>query len=405
MKISGYIIFGWVLLLIVFACKQKAPTTAPLPVATIPDAGFERFLVSKGIDSDGNVNGQVKLSDLEPITSLEIYLYSPTYSIQSLSGIEYFKNLTSLYFHLSDVTELDVSKNLKLRILECRKNQLSKLVLNDSLAYLSCSENPLKILNVSGLKNLRTLYCNQTQLSALDIRANINLEFFECANNPIKNIDVSKNSKLSTIYLPNTELSAFDVSQNPLLRSLTCNGNKIQKLDLSQNLKLSSCDCSNNELSIFEIYTDLKFLNCANNRIQTLDLTKTPSIQTLICNNNQLTKLSVDRCVDLRVVRCQNNRIKTLNFSNNADLSELRTGSNQLQQLDITQNNRLSLLECDDNQLVTLDLRNNTLLELAIGFVNCSQNPLKIICVSDTNKAANNPKWLKDMSANYSICK
>src|SRR5690606_8184512 len=90
--------------------------TAKAQYTFIPDAGFEQELIYQNIDSDGVVNGQVLTSDIENVTEL---IMEDGYGIEDLTGIQDFTNLEKLVILYSEITELDVSQNLQLKILDC----------------------------------------------------------------------------------------------------------------------------------------------------------------------------------------------------------------------------------------------------------------------------------------------
>ena len=77
---------------------------------SIPDTGFEQALIDLNIDSDGVVDGQVLIADIENVTEL---------------------------------TSLDVSNNLAQRILDVSQNSLTELDLSNNtlLEELYCG-NP-----------------------------------------------------------------------------------------------------------------------------------------------------------------------------------------------------------------------------------------------------------------------
>jgi hypothetical protein len=98
--------------------------TAKAQYTLIPDSGFEQELIYQNIDSDGVVNGQVLTSDIDNITELII---EDGYYIEDLTGIQDFTNLEKLVILYSGITELDVSQNLQLKILDCSSNNLTTL--------------------------------------------------------------------------------------------------------------------------------------------------------------------------------------------------------------------------------------------------------------------------------------
>ena len=89
--------------------------------------------------------------------------------ISSFDELSYFTNLEELYCEENQITSLNVSSLTKLKLLSCQKNQLSQLDISQNTA-------------------LNTLLCFKNNLSTLDIRNNTNLEYIYCGNqsDPIK---------------------------------------------------------------------------------------------------------------------------------------------------------------------------------------------------------------------------
>src|SRR5690606_19466103 len=109
---------------------------------SIPDTGFEQALIDLDIDSDGVVDGQVLIADIENVTEL---ILLDNYHITDLTGIEDFVALEVLNLHHNfDLTSLDVSNNLALRILDVSQNSLTELDLSNNilLEELYCG-NPI----------------------------------------------------------------------------------------------------------------------------------------------------------------------------------------------------------------------------------------------------------------------
>ena len=119
-----------------------------------------------------------------------------------------FPNLTRLSIRGVE-TPLDLSKNSKLKDLDCSYNGLTRL-------------------DVSVLPDLEKLVCD----GSLDLSRNPRLKELECSNN---------------------KLPELDVSALPDLEKLKCKWNAITSLDLSQTTKLVELDCSNNKLTSLDI--------------------------------------------------------------------------------------------------------------------------------------------------------
>ncbi len=154
-----------------------------------------------------NTTNPVPVFDLSvPRTASEVKI-----TVTSADGSAGFKELTV--------------NSLNLTAIDLRKAH--------ELTKLSCIDNQLKNLDVSGNPNLTNLFCH---------------------SNPLKNLDVTRNVKLSKLACYSTQISSLNVSQNVDLTQLSCSDNQIVHLDLSNNLLLVSLECNNNQLN----YLDLK---------------------------------------------------------------------------------------------------------------------------------------------------
>jgi len=126
------------ILYILFIIAIGYNTTAQITL--IPDPKFEQFLINKGVDSDGVINGQVLTSDVENVTELYIFFID----ITDMTGIQDFAMLEHLYLDYNfDLEHIDVSNNLNLKILSVSQNSLTELDLskNTLLEELYCG-NP-----------------------------------------------------------------------------------------------------------------------------------------------------------------------------------------------------------------------------------------------------------------------
>ena len=86
----------------------------------IPDPVFEQLLITKGIDTDGLVNGQMLTADALTVTQLT--LESPQIfvnNISNLAGIEAFTNLEKLEVYEASLfnSGIDISSLTKLNFL------------------------------------------------------------------------------------------------------------------------------------------------------------------------------------------------------------------------------------------------------------------------------------------------
>ena len=145
---------------------------------------------------------KITYADVKDIKNLEVGFGKLT----SLSGIEYFSALDTLYCQQNWLTTLDVSKNT-------------------ALTYLICTGNRLTTLDFSKNTVLTKLHCDSNQLTALDISNNTALEQLYCGNNKLTELDISNNTALVRLYCPFNQLTTLDVSNNMTLDALSCEFN------------------------------------------------------------------------------------------------------------------------------------------------------------------------------------
>lgn len=273
--------------------------------------------------------------------------------IVNLKGIEFFKSLGLLYCDENQLSNLDVSNNPLLKVLVCDENQLSSLDVSNNplLTNLNCSENQLKSLDVSNNPELAILFCWKNQLKSLDVSNMLSLSELECQENQLNSLNVNNDSSLRKLYCWENQLSNLDVKSNPSLSLLYCNSNQLSNLDVSNNVNLIELDCYANKLS-------------------NLDLSNNPILTDLNCVSNQLINLNVSNNLDMTKLQCSDNQLSNLDVSNNRFLTLLRCENNQLSNLDISNNPSLTTLWCYNNQLTSLDVNNNP----GLTDLSCSSN-------------------------------
>ena len=154
--------------------------------------------------------GETETLNLDRCSKLKkMYIISDTLKTLSLKGVRNLRKAPSL-------ESLDLSKNSKLKNVNCHYTQITSLDLsgNKDLKYLHCQNNrKLTSLDVTGCTSLRYLRCHNTALTKINVKTNRNLEILGCKNTNITSLNLKKNRKL---------------------RFLSCLGTKVQKLDLSK---------------------------------------------------------------------------------------------------------------------------------------------------------------------------
>ena len=316
-------------------CRMAAIEVIPSDIIPFADANFKAYCVT---DFDTDNDGEISLSEALAVTAIGVV----TDNIESLQGIEFFKNLTQLFCYgtwndeyecgdgrltsldissntaLTDLwcydnqlAFLDVSNNTALTELDCHSNQLIALDVsnNAALTNLSCHSNQLTTLNVSNSTVLTSLWCDENQLTALDVRNNTALTELDCHSNQLTVLDVSNNTALAELDLSNNQLTALDVTNNTALITLCCGANQLTTLNVSNNTVLTSLWCDENQLTALDVRnnTALTKLGCIYNQLTSLDVTNNIALTELVCYNNQLTSLDVSNCTALTRLWCGGN--------------------------------------------------------------------------------------------------
>lgn len=112
----------------------------------IPDATFKTYLVEH---FDTDKDNEISYEEAKKITHIRLSFQHDDFT--SAKGIEACINLEDLRVIFNKLTNLDVSKNTKLKHLECTSNKLTSLDItnNPQLEKLWCANNKISSLNIS----------------------------------------------------------------------------------------------------------------------------------------------------------------------------------------------------------------------------------------------------------------
>ena len=121
----------------------------------VPDDNFEQALIDQGYDNQP-LNDLVSTTNIIGIKNLSV----SGKNISDMTGIEDFTALEDFRCHINKITELDVSKNSQLKILDADDNNLTVLDVsqNPNLESFSVSDNNFTEIDVSNNPDLRSLY-------------------------------------------------------------------------------------------------------------------------------------------------------------------------------------------------------------------------------------------------------
>ncbi|MGB0880240.1 MAG: T9SS type A sorting domain-containing protein [Polaribacter sp.] len=216
----------------------------------IPDANFKNYLLSN-VAVNTNNDSEIQVSEAMNFTGTLSFQFR---SINDLTGIEFFKNLS---------------------VLDCGDNNLTSINLaeNTALEQLLCYDNNLTSLDLSNNTNLKVLDCRDNQLTTLDISNNTLLNYLSCPFNNIVSLNL-ENTILETLRCYSNNISSIDVSSLTTLSTILISNNNLTELDLSNNFALTVIECKSNNL-----LTDLNVANTNNTNVTTFDTRFNPELR------------------------------------------------------------------------------------------------------------------------------
>lgn len=162
------------------------------------------------VDNVGYLSPTFNLSDYPELVAFDGYHNFSIFECDP-SGCP---KLESLSLEMTNVSTLDVSKNLKLNSLNIAETRISDLDIskNEYLVRLTAG-------HYSGSINVGY------HLNGIDLTHNPYLMVVDLAGNQLSSVDVSKNPLLQTLFLTNNNLTSLDLSANTNMASLMLNHN------------------------------------------------------------------------------------------------------------------------------------------------------------------------------------
>jgi|GEM_PF-6000119 len=386
-------------------------------VVNIPDAAFKDYLINEHtpiIDTNGD--GEIQISEAEAMSELNITFNLNNTSIQDLTGLEAFINLTDLKIeklpevtdidisalqnlerlkiHSTGIFEFDISANQTLKVIDLRYNFALDIDLtnNETLEEVFLWDNALSEIDLSNNESLKKLYLGGNQLLEIDLTNNINLEEVILPRNGLSEIDLSNNLNLVSLEISENFLSSLDVSNNTNLETLFANRNEISTINLSNLENLLLLDLYENQFTEIDLShnPNLQDLNLAHNAFTEVDLTQMQDLKSLILTDNQFAQLDLTQNPNLENVNIGRNPFTELDLSNNDKIKYLTLLKSNLHELDVSQVSDLEVMSIwrHDN-MIFLNLKNGNTAGISLNEGLYLIPNLEVICLDDINALQN----------------
>lgn len=204
-------------------------------------------------------------------------------------------NLETLVISDNFITKIDLSHLVNLKKVSISCKNLSSLNLPASLkltelAYWGKTKFPG---NLADFPNLTRLSIRGVE-TPLDLSKNSKLKDLDCSYNGLTRLDVSVLPDLEKLVCDGNELVSLDLSRNPRLKELECSNNKLPELDVSALPDLEKLKCKWNAITSLDLSqtTKLVELDCSNNKLTSLDISRCPAIKDVRLGFNNLTEFN-----------------------------------------------------------------------------------------------------------------
>lgn len=276
----------------------------------------------------------------------QLLLYRPSwFNLVSPEGAYYNSGSQTIKWDDGDITQKNI---IYVEALAINNINFPDAALRSALSSYAKTYNGF--LTLSEINNIKNLQLDDKGISSLK-----GIEYFP---------------NLTYLYCNNNNLTELDISKNPKLKILYCNRNKLTQLDYSANEELSELYCNNNELqSLSGIHPALTKLQCSGNKISTMTL-NAPKLTSLMCSKNKLTGLGSSHLPELKTLDCSSNQLTYLLIEDCTKLERLYCSSNKLKNLNVSTFASLVYLDCSNNELEYVNMSANTALKTAFVYSN-----------------------------------
>ncbi|MEG2893304.1 MAG: leucine-rich repeat domain-containing protein, partial [Clostridium sp.] len=258
-----------------------------------------------------NYKDKIYAIDCESVE--ELYNYDGSKPIESIEGLQYFKNLKNLNLGHQNIKDLSPLKGLnkieRLNISYNRKNtnynSISGLKSLKILDIEYCNIDDLKFLY--GLDKLEEINININPVSNVEVLNQLeNLKIINAGNCNIKRIKIDRLRNLEELNLSGNEVSDLNqLQQLQKIKKLNLSRNPIEKIEMLKNLKtLNSLyidECKIKDISPVKGLDQLEYLYLSKNMIDDISsIGNLKKLKYLYMNNNNIENLQpIEKMINL----------------------------------------------------------------------------------------------------------
>ncbi len=192
----------------------------------------------RNINWDGN--NYLSIAEAKDVKSVDVG--DEMEDVYDLRGVELLPNLDYLAAFTCDVSEVDLSRNTKLKTLDLDNNKIDYLDVshNTALEVMYCCRNGMGDLILGCNDVMFLLYASENYLIHVDVSDLPALRYLDLDLNLLWDLDVTQNANLEYLDVDYNYLNELNLSKNMALKSLSCIHNGLTELNISACPKLIS---------------------------------------------------------------------------------------------------------------------------------------------------------------------
>ena len=292
-----------------------------------PDFNFKNALVNTVCADTNNDNVADSVADFNNDGEIDMSeallvdgLFINGQNITSLSGIENFSNLKTVYASYNSITTF---------------NELSSLT---GLTQLVCDNNQLVSLDVSNNVQLDYLVANDNQLASFDATNNLALTMLFLNRNQLIDLQLSQTNNWMSIFIADNQLSGeFIFTINTSYADvLDLSGNNFSEITINGSGLLYEFNCRDNPLTTLNIVDDLRvgYFFGSNTLVEQVDISVSEALY--LYNNPNLRLVNIKDGQVLHTESLSGNTFQYFYLSDCPNLEYLCMDNNELSILENT---------------------------------------------------------------------
>ena len=303
---------------------------------------FYNYLISNGVDKDNDK--RISINETKDIKRLNL----SNNNISSLSGIEYFEELTYLNVSNNNIKKIELDNNLKIDTLIANYVNLDSINVNklSNLIYLSLDSSGIKKLNIKSNLILEYLSVCLNELEYINLENNILLKEVNITGmrNKIDSINLKSLKSLTSLRIGMSSLKYIEFGSLDKMIEIgfwfmNIESLKLPKLSFLKQLNFFSCK----KINILDL-SDLKYINklyIYDDTINSIIFPKNLGIDTLNIFNSKLnTKIDIQSNIKhLLLSNCT--QIDSLNLNYSTNLETLTIPSSPVKNINLPVINKL----------------------------------------------------------------